>query len=241
MKTHLCLLLFVFTLLGSQHLQAFYNPETGRWLSRDPIEEQGGVNPYGMVGNGPVNKCDYLGLKITRYTGQASASTSMQNGVEAGATDATWSFEEPQFSQKKGKWCVKLSGKMTVSISYTPGVFDENGLSALEHERRHEGIHREWFNDLVDRTSSIDGCYCNLSCAHLAAQVARAMHQMNYFQSKAQNALFDLNSYPNTIRRLGLYNDYQGRYTAAHQDWNRWNAEYQRLEQQWIKSQCSKQ
>jgi hypothetical protein len=31
--------------------QAFYNPDTGRWLSRDPIEESGGLNIYSFVGN----------------------------------------------------------------------------------------------------------------------------------------------------------------------------------------------
>jgi hypothetical protein len=31
------------------------NPLTGRWISRDPIEEEGGVNLYGFVGNDGVN------------------------------------------------------------------------------------------------------------------------------------------------------------------------------------------
>jgi len=34
---------------------------TGRWPSRDPIEEQGGLNLYGFVGNDAVSECDYLG------------------------------------------------------------------------------------------------------------------------------------------------------------------------------------
>jgi len=41
----------------------YYNPTTGRWLSRDPIQERGGVNLYGMVGNDAVNRWDYLGLR----------------------------------------------------------------------------------------------------------------------------------------------------------------------------------
>jgi len=45
----------------------YYNAETGRWLNRDPIEEQGGLNLYAMVGNDPVNFVDYLGLKIKNY------------------------------------------------------------------------------------------------------------------------------------------------------------------------------
>ena len=40
----------------------YYDPVTGRWPSRDPIEEQGGINLYGFVGNDGVNRWDYLGL-----------------------------------------------------------------------------------------------------------------------------------------------------------------------------------
>lgn len=39
-----------------------YDPHTGRWLSRDPIGEKGGVNLYGFVANSPLNKIDSLGL-----------------------------------------------------------------------------------------------------------------------------------------------------------------------------------
>jgi len=39
----------------------FYDPVTGRWPSRDPIEENGGLNPYEMLGNDPVCRIDVLG------------------------------------------------------------------------------------------------------------------------------------------------------------------------------------
>lgn len=39
-----------------------YDPEHGRWPSRDPIEERGGVNVYGFVRNDGVNSYDRLGL-----------------------------------------------------------------------------------------------------------------------------------------------------------------------------------
>ena len=42
----------------------YYDPITGRWPSRDPIEERGGVNLYGFVGNDGVNWVDVLGLKL---------------------------------------------------------------------------------------------------------------------------------------------------------------------------------
>ena len=40
----------------------YYDPVTGRWPSRDPIEEQGGINLYGFVSNDGVNRWDFLGL-----------------------------------------------------------------------------------------------------------------------------------------------------------------------------------
>jgi RHS repeat-associated protein len=39
----------------------YYNSSTGRWLSRDPIGEEGGLNLYGFVGNQPVSLIDSLG------------------------------------------------------------------------------------------------------------------------------------------------------------------------------------
>jgi RHS repeat-associated protein len=41
----------------------FYKPDIGRWISRDPIRERGGLNLYGFVGNDPVNNVDPLGLE----------------------------------------------------------------------------------------------------------------------------------------------------------------------------------
>jgi len=39
----------------------YYSPELGRWTKRDSIEEDGGFNVYGFVGNQAVNQTDYLG------------------------------------------------------------------------------------------------------------------------------------------------------------------------------------
>jgi RHS repeat-associated protein len=41
----------------------FFDSLTGRWLSRDPLEEDGGVNLYAFCGNDPVNGVDPLGLR----------------------------------------------------------------------------------------------------------------------------------------------------------------------------------
>ena len=39
----------------------YYDPVTGRWPNRDPIEELGGINLYAMTGNNTVNLVDFDG------------------------------------------------------------------------------------------------------------------------------------------------------------------------------------
>jgi RHS repeat-associated protein len=39
----------------------YYNPNTGRWLTKDPAGERGGVNLYGFVNNNPIYWMDVLG------------------------------------------------------------------------------------------------------------------------------------------------------------------------------------
>lgn len=48
---------------------AFYNPESGRWLSRDVIEEQGGNNVYRFVRNRSTTLVDPFGLNDLAWLG----------------------------------------------------------------------------------------------------------------------------------------------------------------------------
>jgi len=40
----------------------YYSPSGGRWLSKDPLQEHGGQNLYGFIGNDSINHTDELGL-----------------------------------------------------------------------------------------------------------------------------------------------------------------------------------
>jgi RHS repeat-associated protein len=55
----------------------YYHPQTGRWINRDPIEEEGGVNLYGFVGNDGVKFYDYLGFR--RYRNNTKNGNTTEN------------------------------------------------------------------------------------------------------------------------------------------------------------------
>ena len=81
-----CLLLLLSALLlflaAAPRAAAVYDPEQGRWLSRDPIGEDGGLNLYGYVGNDPLNWVDPLGLIQESDDGAlvTDAGTRLDNG-----------------------------------------------------------------------------------------------------------------------------------------------------------------
>jgi RHS repeat-associated protein len=71
-------------------LYRFYDPEIGRWLSRDPLGEEGGLNLYAYVENDPVNWIDPLGLSNDKYVpdrykhGGAHVDRYTKNGANVG-------------------------------------------------------------------------------------------------------------------------------------------------------------
>lgn len=73
----------------------YYHPKLGRFINRDPIAEEGGINLYGFCGNDGVNRYDYLGMSFwdwlkSVFTGGSSSSSSTAptgNESQDGDTD----------------------------------------------------------------------------------------------------------------------------------------------------------
>lgn len=85
-------ILFTILLTASHSAFAFFDPTVGRWISRDPIGENGGLNLYAQVDNNPVGEIDPLGQE--RFKIWASAYIP----------DATFRFPYPDKLDRSARW-----------------------------------------------------------------------------------------------------------------------------------------
>ena len=91
-----------------------YDPETGRWTNRDPIEEEGGMNLYGFCANNPLRLIDFLGL----FKGIGHDSLT-----ESAAKNATgFSALDIRIMQDKNRNVDRLSNQFNDAAHYMPGT-----------------------------------------------------------------------------------------------------------------------
>lgn len=65
-----------------------YDAKHGVWLSEDPIQEEGGINLYGYVGNSPLMKFDPLGLLDLNLFGPNDPIKASAQGVPTVAAES---------------------------------------------------------------------------------------------------------------------------------------------------------
>ena len=82
----------------------YYLPAAGRWINRDPIEEQGGLNLYVFVANSPINGLDPHGQFLLVDFGLSSVLRSMSRGsmISGGLSGSIAAVNKIGFG--KGTW-----------------------------------------------------------------------------------------------------------------------------------------
>ena len=75
-------------LLVPQTARCFYNPQTGRWLSRDPADQMGGANSYLFVRNNTLSHHDILGLWNADVHRDRTTEWAEQLGISSGTASA---------------------------------------------------------------------------------------------------------------------------------------------------------
>jgi len=105
-------LLAIFVVSQAQAMR-WYSPNTGRWFSRDPIGEQGGMNLYVFTRNTPLNRIDVLGL----------AELQWQHNDCQGCNGARLSMNTKNTCEDNpaGKYVSGASGSFSTSCSQNAG------------------------------------------------------------------------------------------------------------------------
>jgi len=112
----------------------YYDPTTGRWPSRDPIEEEGGINLYAFIGNSLIDNIDIFGLSVGDL--QAMQQAAFEGSVAAFKTaeeeylkiikskDPTVPYYKERFKPRSareygGRVCEKCTIKEDKTMEYS--------------------------------------------------------------------------------------------------------------------------
>src|SRR2546423_4895107 len=115
-----------------------YDPDLGRWLSRDPIAERGGLNLYSYVVNNVANTADPSGLRpLTDCEKKALAPYIPKIDLD----------NADLHDGQVPRWLGKRFEGITLhnDIYFRPGVYDPStpeGIAVLGHELIHVGQFR---------------------------------------------------------------------------------------------------
>jgi RHS repeat-associated protein len=115
--------------MGSSELYCygyrFYDPSSQRWLNRDPIGENGGLNLYDFVSNDPLRYIDILGLDWIEYTGEKLTMYGGNLGDRSNpkqsckATSGLSGFQAPQNTGLRDKGPIP-EGDYSVNLAPDP-------------------------------------------------------------------------------------------------------------------------
>jgi RHS repeat-associated protein len=120
----------------------YYDPMTGRWPSRDPIEERGGMNLYGFVGNNGVSSWDRLGL-VGPYHDPTSAMPDFNNsnshsgpsvwdqtvfGPDHGSNTQQTEWFEATFPNDVARLKEEITAEIQDKISCNPETEEVDGI-----------------------------------------------------------------------------------------------------------------
>ncbi|WMB14224.1 RHS repeat domain-containing protein [Akkermansia muciniphila] len=143
------------------------NPRDGRWISRDPIAEQGGWNLFAFVGNNGVNRWDYLGefYKGTWYSAfkYSYSSTPVDKALWiSGKFSIAGVLTKTAMDHADGA----ISGNWTLNAAEAE-IAKKEFESSSKHDASGKSF-KDWFENYlkVNYCSKPDGMYKMKTYAH---------------------------------------------------------------------------
>ena len=134
----------------------YYSPSMGRWVNRDPIEEQGGSNLMAFVGNGPIGAVDSLGLwKDQKYTRLVdSPRFQFRRTIIPSADDSIWTAAQYTGLDHRdaNKWLRKAKTKTFVALGDSIDACAKYDVPNIAHVGK-GNLDLEWWGPIPKVTS----------------------------------------------------------------------------------------
>ena len=208
----------------------WYDPLTGRWPSRDPIEERGGVNLYEFVSSCPIDYVDRLGRELTEYKEGSAKAYIVEDkdffiwGFNNLLAPAYWTKEWPEEIAKCDGCKLKLDGRLFGRIVIRKEYIGRTKLpedafpseikalatrdsqhyeSAEVHEREHERIDASRWNAIVRDFNPWDGhVFKRENCCLVWKRYIKAVLAYEIAAAGVEHADWDFKEYNKDDRKV---------------------------------------
>ncbi len=111
-------------------LNRVYDPDLGRWLSRDPAGEAGGVNLYRFANNDPVNYVDLDGLCPVPSQGARVTRSPVGSGGGVRPPRPPRVTSSADASEEGGSWGPQRANAATGALRHAAWAGDINAINA---------------------------------------------------------------------------------------------------------------
>jgi RHS repeat-associated protein len=136
-----------------------YNPSSGRWLTRDPIQEHGGNNLYTFAFNAAVNHFDRLGKECPPLEARMRlVAPDPKKPNTFGETVLTSWVLSTVVERCHDAWPCREKVRIRACWATTDSWFTDNG-AARDHEQEHVDIFASaWDSALASASGYVDQC-----------------------------------------------------------------------------------
>ncbi|MBI4663666.1 MAG: hypothetical protein HY735_33105, partial [Verrucomicrobia bacterium] len=178
----------------------YYNPSTGRFLSRDPIEEKGGPNLYAFVSNNPIDSVDAFGLIQEAPINYIPDATKLGVPWAIAETQGPWVAVISKEDCTCGARITKAVVRLQITIRKLGGIpWDQKDavrMTVLQHELQHAKIFREHATKVEKALQELVGPCRRKECMDATNDYITYLQQYYLMDEGYANANFDCHVYP---------------------------------------------
>ncbi len=166
------------------YIYRYYKPNLMRWLTEDPIAEDGGLNLYGFCGNNPVCRYDKDGRAYFAVRGLGPILTPLKwSDIMSGLRSAICPFAS--FSQRERDVLDNAADFNNIEILHEQLFFEDGGdIKSIGWGNENGGSYM--YNENPNRYTKTDVGYDDCIMRLAVAEVSPTHYQLTWIGSKSK-------------------------------------------------------